>query len=59
MVTQLFRSEFLATECRLTNLNILRAACQKMLLENSLMAIKQPYSGSSEENRNSVRFSGF
>jgi len=45
MVTQLFRTDFLATECALSSLNILRAAgCMKQA-KNHLMTADKPYRG--------------
>jgi len=43
MITQLFKVDFLATECRLSNLNILRAACRGMQPKNCLVDIEKPY----------------
>jgi len=44
MITQLLKVDFLATEYRLSNLNILRVACRKMMSKNKPLTIKKPYS---------------
>ena len=43
MITRLFKIDFLATECRQGNLNILRAASQRVTPKSRLIAIRQPY----------------
>jgi len=44
MITQLFKPDFLATECCQINLNILRAASRRMTPKGRLMVIRRPYS---------------
>jgi len=52
MITQLFKIDFLATECRQGNLNILRAASQRVAPKNRLIAIRQPYNIVLDKNTN-------